>query len=260
MRYSIFPLFFAAVVLIGTGCSKTKDTFGPSLSFKTKKLTQTKVDLGSSSRTTIYHYDSKGRLSSFESNANMYQYNYEPGNIQYTITRSADNFRMYEILIQLNKQGIMESGTGMMYYPNGTTIPFTMAYEYTNGYLTRQTMVQNGTRKLVKDFFYSNNNLSSLKYFDNGKLLYTVNYSYNDNTGNKLNIQLFADFPVPSNGFSGKTSELLWNSAEQVNANGTKLITTKTFKTDGDGYPVSCVYKSGAVVYTENYSFAEVVK
>lgn len=260
MRYLIFTLLLATVVLLGTGCSKTNDTFGPSLSFKTKKLSQTKVDLGPSSRITAYHYDSKGRLSNFESSGIMYQYNYQPGSIVYTITRSADNFRMYEISIQLNKQGIMESGNGIMYYPNGTTISFTTAYEYTNGYITRQTVVQNGTRKLVKEFSYSNNNLSSLKYFDNDKLVYTVTYSYTDNKANKFNLQLFADFPVPSNGFSGKTSELLWSKAEQVNANGTKIVTTKDFTTGGDGYPVSCVYKSGAVTYTENYSFTEVNK
>lgn len=253
---SRFGSVFFLLVLIFTGCNKDHAVLNPAAVLKVKRLSESLLDYGSNSSSTQYQYNRLGRLSSFENAGFTYYYSYRGNKIIYTITRLADSYKLYELTLQLNKEGVMTGGEGTMYYITNNPISFKTAYEYNEeGFLVKQTTIQNSTRILTKEFSYSNGDLTALKYSDNGKLKYTVTYSYANNTVNKLNVLLFADFPVPANGFSGKTSLHLWSKAEQVNTDGLKGNNIKEYILDADGYPVSCKNTGNNISFNEKFSY-----
>jgi hypothetical protein len=252
----IITVGLIAAMFFTSSCVKDHHILPKTFKGETKLLAEANTKFPAGTSQTRYRYNKNKSLANFTSGDFENNYQYKGKKINYSITQLSINKKIYELELTLNNNGLMVEGKGQLLYNPAAPIPFTVTYEYTSdGYLAKQTINQQN-RVLVKEFTYTGDNLTMLKYYDTDKLKYTVTYSYDKVVENKFNVIQFADFPVPANGFSGKTSKHLWTYAKQVNTDGQKGHTNKEFTIDADGYPTSCIFKSSNITFTESYSFS----
>lgn len=248
---------FVVIMVLASGCGKDHTIITVQKS-AVKLLNKVSVSYPLSTSNTSYQYNKNNTLAAYINGDIECNYNYTANKITYTIGSVSSGKRMYTLALTLNKKGLMTAGSGQLLYNPSAPLSFTSFYEYDdNGYLVKQT-TQQQNHTYTKTFVYTNGDLTTQRCYTDDKLQYTVTYYYEKPVDNKLNVMQVADFTIPANSFSGKTSKHLWTRAEQVNTNGQKGYTKKEYTLDSDGYPQYCACKSNNISYTEYYYYAAV--
>ncbi len=233
MKKILLPL---AVVIAFTSCKKE------SINQNTvsKKLTKlVSVYNGGSPETETYSYDAQGRFTQIVSDDDTEFFVYNSGT-SFTVTRRKNSDNSFLLTMECT-QDANGRVTKILFKNAGGTV--TNSYEYTynaEGYITQEKYDNLGANpwSYIREFFFTDGNVTSYKKYDNGILVSTGEYTYDLNKTNKHQWNYCGNWP--STALFGKGSKKISTGVQVKNtSNVVTWQSTTTWQLDADGYPTS---------------------
>jgi hypothetical protein len=214
-----FCLIFFIGALVACGKSHDDSITTLPLPGLTRMKTQT-----SGATIYTYFYDSQGRAVKMEnSNGSRKEYEYAAGKVTRKYYNTSGVYQ-YSIIEELNADGYTFHST----YSNQPTWEYLYTYN-PDKTMTKQIVNANGT--IVKDYFWSNGNLDSVRLSSqNGTWNYTSVMTYYTDKANGLSDDVFGEQ------YWGKNSKNLLKSSVNHFPDGSSSIKNDyTYEFDGGG-------------------------
>ena len=236
MKKIIICFLIVAIIFI-TACKKSgSESVAPHVP---ACLVTATIDSLTKDTTSVFIYDSEGRLSKeqhFNKNvrANYYYYIYNPGTIKQLYYNDKDEVED-TAYYTLNADGAVAKET----YKGGVGRFDTLLFTYLNGYL--KTVIHKSVKGAVVEadtfnYEYSGENMTKYSYIKNGVVGYSYEYTY---TGleDKVGLGLFGDISIP--GLFGKANAKLILTETYTNVEDPvgNYKQSYSYKVDSNGLP-----------------------
>jgi hypothetical protein len=250
------PSFFLAAlisVLYFSACNKDNDN----PTGNTKQLTGY---TGTQYADTVsYDYNSNGQIIGFENNYERYSLDITGSQVHFLDIRKEGSRTVADATFTLNGQGNIISGQGSFSYNIGGeyTSQFTFTYD-SAGNLINSTDVRSDGNTRTYELAWTNGDITSRKWIQNGSLYFTQYYEYDTSLEDKNKVE-WLKFLSPTNSFMGNSNKHLIKRYYAIFAPGSTVVqeTTYAYNLDADGYPktmtVTGITTPGTDVVTYHY-------
>lgn len=247
--------FFLTVVIAFASCKKDSSIKPDTVTKKLAKIVS--VYNNGTPETETYSYDAQGRFTQIVYD-NMTEYFVYNSATSFTVTerKNSDNSLLYTLECTQDASGHV---TKILFKDAGGTP--TGSYEYTynaDGYIIQQkyNALGNNPWDFVKEFFFTNGNVTSYKKYDNGILVSTGDYTYDLNKLNKNPWNYSGNWPSAT--WFGKGSKNLYTGIKVKDTGNTVIWQLDlAWQLDADDYPTSSTsnYPLTSTQGTDTYTY-----
>lgn len=228
-----YYLFFALLFIVSQlACNKDDDNNGVSR----------KLDFTTSTKAPgyqTYTYNTAGQLIEYERSESKFSIVDNGSELHFTMYNKDESRVAIDGVYTLNPDGNIISGVVANAFSlnNPYTSNFTFEYD-NNGYMIKRTEVRSNGNTVTSDLVWTNGDLTSIVWKQNGNPLVTDVLEYDNGTPDKNGISDYL-FDMPMNDFVGKVSKHLQKGSYSLVSPSTTPLYVYTYQYDlnSDGYP-----------------------
>ncbi len=186
--------------------------------------------------TVSFNYNSAGQIIRVQDVEAVFTYDISGNQLHYTEDRKIGGL-VGDATFTLDASGKIVSGHGSFSYSTPFTSQFTFTYDG-SGNLTNRTDVRSDGNTWSYDYIWTNGDITSEKWNQNGSLYFTEFYEYDSNLADKNKLDGLK-FLNTTNSFLGNSNQHLLKRTYSNFAPGTTTVQEATFafSLDADGYP-----------------------
>lgn len=189
--------------------------------------------------TTSFAYNSSGQMIQTEGSEDRSTISVSGNQLHFVEFRKTENRETANATFTLNAQGNVVSGQGSFSY--NLSAPYTAQYAFAYdgaGNLISRTETRNNGDVWLREFTWTNGDITTIKWIFNGALYLTINMEYYTDKEDKIQLD-WDKFLTGTNSFFGNSNQHLIKHTETIFAPGSTVTQEYEFayNLDTDGYP-----------------------